>query len=148
MYLLIMRHGRAPSNSNDFDRILSPAVYRGVRKIARCVRKKVAKLDRILCSPLRRTVQTAEIINKLSYPSAPLELCDDLAPGASCEVIAEKLNTMQVEGLMLVSHQPFVGKMTHYLTGEILSIREATVACINLKSFGLYTGELSWVVES
>ena len=148
MHLLIMRHGKAPFSSNDYDRILSPAGCRGVRKIARCVRKKVAKLDRILCSPLRRTVQTAEIINKLSYPTVPLELCDDLAPGASCEVIADKLNTMQEDGLMLVSHQPFVGKMTHYLTGELLSIREATVACIKLKNFGLYSGELRWVVES
>ena len=148
MYLLIMRHGKAPYDINDFDRVLSPDGCCGVRNVARRLRKKVSILDKILCSPLRRTVQTAEIIQELSYPEVPFELCDDLAPGASCKVIAEKLNTLRKASLLLLSHQPFVGKMTHYLTGEIVAIREAMVTCIKLDSFGLYTGDLEWVLES
>ena len=142
-----MRHGKAPFDGRDTNRVLSPAGREGVRNSARHVRKKMSNLDKILCSPSLRTVQTAEIINKLSFPNAPVELFDDLAPGASCEVITDKLNSLQGEDLLLVSHQPFVGKMIHHLTGEILSVGEAMVACIKLDCFGLYSGELKWVVE-
>ncbi|OUV67314.1 MAG: phosphohistidine phosphatase SixA [Gammaproteobacteria bacterium TMED133] len=142
-----MRHGEALSGVSDFDRPLSPRGLDDIRSIASRLGDRGTTIDKILCSPLRRTRQTAELINNFSYCNVTVDLCHALAPGADCEGVVKKLKSKRADTLLLVSHQPLVGNIIHYLTREILSITVGMVACIKLKSFNPYGGELKWVIQ-
>ena len=147
MHLLIMRHGEALSGVSDFDRPLSPGGLDGVRSVASRLGDHVTTIDKILCSPLTRTIQTAELVNNFSYCNVTVDLCYALAPGADCEDVVKKLKSQRADTLLLVSHQPLVGNMIDYLTRENLSITVGMVACIKLESFDSYGGELKWVIQ-
>ena len=145
MYLLIMRHGDALSAAMDFDRILSPLGEQEARKSALAIKAKEIGLDKILCSPLPRAIQTAEIVIKVSYPKIDVEVWSDLAPGSRCDGVAQKLTVEQVGARLLVCHQPFASRMLHYLTAMNLPIATGMVACVQIDSINQHSGELLWI---
>ena len=145
MYLLIMRHGDALSAAMDFDRILSPLGEQEARKSALAIKAKEIGLDQILCSPLPRAIQTAEIVNTVSYPKIDVEVWRELAPGSRCDRVEQKLNVEQVGARLLVCHQPFASRMLHYLTAMNLPIATGMVACVQTDSINQHSGELVWI---
>jgi len=145
LYLLIMRHGDALGADMDFDRILSPLGEQEARKSALAIRAKEVVLDHILCSPLPRAMQTAEIVNTVIYQKIDVEIWADLAPGSQCDDVAQKLNVEQVDACLLVCHEPFASRMLEYLTATNLPIETGMVACVKIDSINQHSGELSWI---
>lgn len=114
--LFLMRHGEAASALNDFARPLTPRGQAYVRMLG--TRPAVAALrpDRLLCSPARRTKQTADILAKSAGFTArpdPVAEIYDATPGALYEIVKEKGGTCETMGL--VGHNPGIHSLALWL---------------------------------
>ncbi len=141
-----MRHGDAdPPISGDADRPLSERGQREVAHMAEEIISCQIDLSQICCSPLLRAQQSAAIVSRILARSDQIEVWDELVPGGSCSVVASKLNQRGRCDTLMVSHQPFVGRMVNYLTGEEWGMGTGTVACIHTEALDQFCGEVEWL---
>jgi len=117
--IYLVRHGDAVPEEDagsDRDRWLSPRGREAARVLGRLLREQALELDMILCSPLPRAVQTAELLaQSLDYlgvitslralePSAQPRIAGNAISGAGFAVLA-------------VSHEPAISAIGAYLLG-------------------------------
>lgn len=120
MRIYLVRHGDAVPEEeagSDRDRWLSDRGREGARVLARLLREQRVELDAILCSPLPRAVQTAELIaqgldflgaivpRRAFEPSAQPRVAADMIAGAGGSVL-------------VVSHEPAISTLGAYLVGK------------------------------
>ena len=118
MRLYVARHGEAGRAVSDDLRQLTA---RGVaetraayREAAGHLREPVAQL---IASPLVRARQTAAIALELLPCTGSLQTSDVLRPESSPEAIASLLESA-TSPVMLVGHQPVLGELLSWLTGD------------------------------
>lgn len=104
-----IRHGIAQEWQEvipDESRALTPAGIHRTREIAQVFKKLGFGWDSLLTSPLKRAVQTAEILQKAKL-TPRVEIFEPLSPGGSPQHLLESLDLWQGQGsLALVGHQP------------------------------------------
>lgn len=145
LFLLIMRHGDAlPNSSIDFDRLLSPLGEEQGTEAGEAIKRYGVDIQHIFCSPLPRAKKTAELVAATACSVISVETWHELAPGAECEIITAKLGSQ--DGALIVTHQPFAGRMVFYLTGEEIGMSTGTVACIQAESLDQLSCELKWLI--
>ncbi len=140
MKLFLLRHGEAEDDApggKDADRRLTENGRRATRSVASAL-TGVAKVSRILASPLLRARETAEIVAK-AFPRAPLAITKALSPSATVEEILVELESPgEEEGILLVGHQPHLGLLLGYLVtgkaGAEIPVRKSSVSCVAFKS--------------
>lgn len=114
MQLYVMRHSLSQDHAptgRDEDRQLTRQGRERARAVARELRRREAYPSRILSSPLRRCVETAEEIAQELTPGLSIELRRELAPGAgSSHVLAELMNARAAR-VLLVGHEPDVSHL-------------------------------------
>ena len=71
----------------------------------------------LLCSPYRRTIETAELLGELLRPGSQ-EVDSSLAPGAYPEAFSEQHYTGH-EHIVMVSHQPFLSQAIAHWTDDV-----------------------------
>ena len=71
----------------------------------------------LLCSPYRRTIETAELLGELLRPGSQ-EVDSSLAPGAYPEAFSEQHYT-GYEHIVMVSHQPFLSQAIALWTNDV-----------------------------
>jgi phosphohistidine phosphatase len=122
MLLYVMRHGpaedRAPSG-RDFDRGLTAAGREVVALVAAALHEARRPLAgrpwRLLTSPFRRALETAEIVATAASPRLDVEVHEDLAAGAGVPLaLVEELAEADTD-VLLVGHQPTVEELTREL---------------------------------
>lgn len=156
--LLLVRHGIAEDadlaaavGMADHRRPLTPKGEKKMRRIARTLAELVPDLALVASSPLRRAVQTAEIL-AAAYGKVPMVQTDALAPGARPETIAELLGDQRIPGpCALVGHEPDLGRWASWaLCGEGRSFIQFKKGGAALLTFpGLPAaghGELLWLL--
>lgn len=116
MWVTVWRHGEAGVAPRDEDRCLTDRGELTVRQAAREFTVQLTAAGdpvpgRLACSPLRRTCQTAAILEESWLIKA--FVCDALAPGTSVRR-PETFLTDDVEHQVIVSHQPFVSQLIWY----------------------------------
>ena len=127
-----MRHGEAlPQAAGDYERCLTEY---GARQVVASVRRLLARdlnIELLLVSPYVRARQTADIANEL-LGGVPLVVSDAVIPEAGVAGAVEALE--QASGsrdcIMVVMHQPIIGSLVYYLTGERRPMPTASVAVI------------------
>ena len=148
MDVYLMRHGEAMSReaagaSTDAERRLSVGGVAAVSLIGRRLRARNVRPDRILCSPISRAVQTAELIAKaLDGPSLDrIERVGSLHPEQEAEAFVElvKRSRMTDRTLLAVGHQPLISAIaTSLIFGSArdgLVVEPGTVLWIRLREF-------------
>lgn len=149
MIAYLVRHGVAHPDrgGGDFDRALTDEGIHRMRRIAAGLRQTMkVRPAAIWSSPLKRTVQTAELIcEALELPD--LMLCDWLAPDGDPEAHSTALRSMP-EAVVLVGHQPGLGALaSRMLTGTadsaFLPFKKGAAACIQRSGSDLH-GQLQW----
>jgi phosphohistidine phosphatase len=155
MHLYLVRHADAlplgtDGVANDSERPLSPVGYEQMTPLARGLKRLEQPFDVIATSPLLRSKQTAEeLLRLLEIPSLQLVTCDQLAPGESSRRLAKWLRKLQGNHVLLVGHEPDLGRHTGYLIGskrvniEYAKSGCALVDCDNPPRKG--TGTLLWM---
>lgn len=147
--LLLVRHGRAEPGHNmkDADRRLTDdGVAELRRSLAGLKRLKVIP-DRILTSPLFRTQETAELLQREVAPSAAVEPWPELASGAAPETYASVARNAKARGTVaMVGHMPDIGQaVAHLVGGAPLSFEPGGMACIDFDGDVLAgAGRLVW----
>jgi phosphohistidine phosphatase len=116
-----MRHGPAEeraASGRDFDRALSPHGRVRTERVARELGTRDEAPKRIFSSPLRRTVETAQIVIAALDLKIEAELRDELAPGGSSLALVEELLRQEAKRVMFVGHEPDVSSLTSHLLAE------------------------------
>ena len=138
MEIYLLRHApagvRAPEDRADDNlRPLTPGGIKQMRRIARAMRRMNLKFDLILSSPIKRAMQTAEIVAAEFRFKRRLKLTEQLAPHGDAEILLERLSVLCARSrrVLLVGHEPYLGR----LAGVLLAGRDA--AAFKLKKAGL-----------
>ena len=132
--VVFFRHGRAEPKGGgvrDEERRLTPEGRRDVEAVARLL---PFKPSRILTSPLRRTVETAEIVAGVWGLSGAVEVDDRLRPDSPHG--AEVLEGMGLRGFeVLVGHNPWLLETVEELVGGRLTLPPAGAAVVDVEAF-------------
>src|SRR5512143_1691689 len=120
MKIYLVRHGDAVPEEDagsDRDRWLSPRGREAARILARLLREQRLDPDSILCSPLPRAVQTAELLAQgLDYIGTIVSLrC--LEPSAHPRVACGEI-TAAGGTVVVVGHEPSISSIGAFIMGR------------------------------
>jgi phosphohistidine phosphatase len=143
MLLYIMRHGPAEdraASGRDFDRVLTPVGREVVARSAQALHegpRRLGRRCRVLTSPFRRALQTAEIVAAKASPPLDVEVHDDLAADAHLPLALVRELVEVGKDALLVGHQPTVEELARELLHPVRptltgGFRTATVVVLEL----------------
>lgn len=121
MNLYLARHGIAEDSApgGDAARPLTADGYKRMEEIAAGLNELGLQADRVVSSPLRRAVQTAEILARGLNTGLRVEPLNCLAPGGSLPEFLQWLEDEGVENVIAVGHMPDVAEWAaRCLTGQ------------------------------
>jgi phosphohistidine phosphatase SixA len=116
----LIRHGDAlaASEGGDAERELSEAGRDALDRMAREYLSRGWRPDRIYMSPLRRARQSAAILAERMAPPPDYEILDALAPECDPQDVVAHLAPIELPPhVVLVGHQPLLGRLVARLTG-------------------------------
>lgn len=122
MRLIFIRHAHAEGHfladaDQDMMRELTEKGIRLFKKNLKEMKRALPAPDVIFCSPLLRSIQTAELVS-LEYKSADLELITDLHLLESPRNLVEYISFLPVEGTYcFVGHEPHFSSVIAALLG-------------------------------
>ena len=120
MRIYLVRHGDAVPEEDagsDRDRWLSPRGREAARILGRLLRETRVEPDAIVCSPLPRAVQTAELIAASVDYIGHIESWRCLEPSAQPRVAAGQLATLG-NSVIVVGHEPSISALGAFLLGR------------------------------
>lgn len=127
-YLFLLRHAKtekAEFGQDDMDRSLMPEGRRAASHLGARLLADKRIPDRILCSPARRTQETARLL----LESWPQSLALETIPGlyhADTDEILGFLAGREEDSLMVVGHNPAIAEALETLSGEYGHVRPGT----------------------
>lgn len=156
MNVYLMRHGVAEAKDKtgvpDDQRELTKKGAKKTRKAAKGLRALKIPFDRIVTSPLPRARETADIVADVLKLEEEVAEAPELAPDASMEsLVARLVEYRDCRELLLVGHQPFLGKAASLLLsrneGAQIDLKKSGVCCIELNELDLKKpGVLRWML--
>jgi len=153
MKLILARHAEADSAQSDADRRLTPRGRIDAERMGVVLRGSGWQFREILCSPLLRTVETAEILRTRLEGSPEPAPVSFLAPGLNVSEAMDHLQSTQVRGAaaLWVCHMPDIAAFAATLLGipaSSLYVTPGTTLALNL-SFPLQPGKaiLVWAMQ-
>jgi phosphohistidine phosphatase len=131
MRIYLVRHGDAVPEEDagsDRDRWLSPRGREGARVLGRLLREQHIEPDAILCSPLPRAAQTAELLaTSLDYLGVVASLrC--LEPAAQPRVAGDAIMRAG-NAVIVVGHEPSISALAAHLLGTVSVTPFRTAQC-------------------
>lgn len=120
MRIYLVRHGDAVPEEDagsDRDRWLSPRGREAARVLGRLLRETRIEPDAIVCSPLPRAVQTAELIAAGVDYIGHIESWRCLEPSAQPRVAANQISALG-QSVIVVGHEPSISALGAYLLGR------------------------------
>jgi phosphohistidine phosphatase len=146
MRVYFMRHGEAdwPNwQGADEERPLTDKGVKELKLIAEAIAGLKIEVGAVLTSPLRRCVQTAEIVARALGKTAAVESA--LAPGFDASQLAALIEGRSEE-LLLVGHEPDFSGAIRAVTGGDVKMARAGLACIEIIDTERMRGDLIWLV--
>ena len=157
MDLYVLRHGEAgkrlPAGGKDSERALTVTGAEEVEQVAQGLSRLGVRLDLVATSPLKRSLQTAQIVAKtLKIKKGKVEQWSQLKPEGSRLELYRKLGQFKPESsVLLVGHEPFLSNMVADMifgnSSSGISLKKAGMAKIGLTSVHPKAkGELRWLL--
>lgn len=148
MKLYLMRHGEALHPAMDPQMHLSPRGTADVTRMGGHLRALSIRVDAVWHSPKQRAMQTAQLVAEaLGFEAAHLNMYPDLEPEGDVESAKARIDALAqsgCQGLLIVSHMPFLPKLTLALAGPSgYTDFDTAQAAFFLFSKGLWTREWS-----
>lgn len=109
MNLYLIRHSIAENISidkKDFDRELTEEGKFVIKKTSEAWKNFIGRVDVILTSPLKRAIQTAEIISASLQEKQNLIKDNNLGTGSRTADLIDLLNSLEHKNVVVVGHQP------------------------------------------
>ncbi|RMH45140.1 MAG: phosphohistidine phosphatase SixA [Deltaproteobacteria bacterium] len=143
MRAYLIRHGHAVSADTagaDDRRWLSEQGRAQLVGVAERLRDLRVSFDAVVCSPLVRAVQTAELLAGAVGFTGAVEVTAALAPGAPADRAEDELAARGV-AVAAVGHEPGISALAARLCGRLLRpFRPGQVACVD-------GGALAWWID-
>lgn len=145
MMIYLLRHGEAESHAaNDAARRLTLRGREDLDSVARQFLVNKLPLQLCISSPYVRAVETAERFLDQVAPTLALSQDPLLAPEVRAGEVMRLLETLQVEHVLLVSHNPLLSELHALLTdGDISNMHildTSELVAISLDVIGLGMG--------
>lgn len=153
MILYFLRHGRAEERGAgvaDADRQLSSEGVAQLRAAAPIWRRLNLRPDAVVSSPLRRAVQTAQLLAEAVGASDEPTIANRLAPGASWFDFGRSLaDRPEARRILFVGHEPDLSHTVALLTGaNAVRMRPGGLACVEFPGVPEPGGgELAWLLD-
>lgn len=150
MLIYLLRHGDAPYDEDRRERSLSLVGESETRGV---VSRHIAELqgvELVMCSPVLRARQTLKLLSEALNYQGELLFEDVLRSESSVAAVEHCVDRLEVQSLLLLSHQPLIGRMLEYLTdqpGLGWSMSTSTLACLDTPAFGRGVAELKWITH-
>ncbi len=109
MNLYLIRHSTSENSSatkKDFDRELTEEGKELIKHSSQTWMNFIPKFDIVLTSPLKRAVQSAEIINSVFKSEKGISVENGLSSGSRTNDLIEIITTLGLEDIAVVGHQP------------------------------------------
>jgi phosphohistidine phosphatase len=108
----------------------------------------------ILSSPLVRARQTADIVAAVLNQKSDIEEIPELAPESSPEQLTSALNNVRdKEHIMLVGHEPFLGKLAAFLingknnSDSVIPLKKGGICRIEIEAVPpTQPGQMHWLL--
>lgn len=151
MIIYILRHGQAEAQiTTDEVRRLTQQGVLDTERILAARAKEFADIASIWASPLVRAQQTAQIAMKY-LPGISLQTTSLLVPEADPQALTDWLYSnvaVETEAVLLVSHQPLVGRLLGLLCAEqdgFYPMGTSSLAAVRIQPVAAGLGELLWL---
>lgn len=119
MKLYVMRHGEAePRASSDAERRLTARGEAEVRAVALAAATRLGALHTVASSPYQRARGTAAALMRTLGFAGELVIDPGLMPDGSPRDLAALVEGGEAREVLLVSHQPLVGELLHWLCDD------------------------------
>jgi phosphohistidine phosphatase len=149
--LLLVRHAKATHETGfaDFERPLKPSGLQDAAVMAGRLKETGHVPQILVTSPALRTISTANVLSQhLEVPNAEeiLEIYE--ADQSDLIDIISQLND-RYDFIGLVGHNPGIGQVLYYLTGEVRDVSPGAIALIEFDTktwagTGARTGKLAY----
>jgi len=132
--LVLMRHAKsswADNNQHDFDRPLNHRGIRNAKEMGLYLKQQGISVQRILCSPAKRTQETLELVQE-GLQVLETKLCPNLYEASLGEVLSEIQNQAECPLLMVLGHNPSISYTAAYLANhDIEHFSTGAVLCLD-----------------
>lgn len=122
MDIFILRHGKAGkrdgAGGDDAARPLTPKGAREIRVVSRWMAGCGIVPDLIASSPLKRALETAEIVAEEILHKQEIAVWNELEPGSDPDTLRKRLKVLpDVNMVLLVGHEPHLLQLIKCLIG-------------------------------
>lgn len=150
MLIYLMRHGEAAQQAqSDQTRELTRQGIVDNRSVCEKFAQQAPMINRALMSPYQRTRQTATAMRSV-LPDLRFEVSPALVPDASPYDLLDKLESIDDQQILLVSHNPLLSDFLALLVdGTLESQRQmgtSHLACVSLDLVAPGCGELKYIL--
>lgn len=148
MALFLVQHGISAPKDIDPEKGLIEQGREETARLAGVAKNYAVDVRRIVHSGKKRAEQTAEIMQGILGVAAPLEVMDGIAPLDDVKECAGRLNPE--ENMMIVSHLPFLERLTSYLTagmaeGRVCRFQNSGIVCLEMEENK--EGKKDWYIK-
>lgn len=152
MDLYLLRHGiaeEAGPGQNDWNRVLTDEGKRKLRQVLHAALDAKVAPSLILASPLKRTLQTAEIARDVLKAKIDIVPTPALQPGTTVEKVWDEVRLYKdLPALLIVGHNPTFGELAGYLLGSPslqVDFKKGALMKVEIPSFSAAPrGALQW----
>jgi len=135
MKLYLVQHAEAASKDVDPQRPLSDQGRRDIQKVAAFIKPLNLSVDYLWHSTKKRAIQTAEILAEVVKINEAKIARDGLAPNDDVTQLKDELVSAQND-IMIVSHLPFVSKLTSLLltgaeSASTVAFKQGGIVCLS-----------------
>lgn len=135
MELYFMQHGQAVSEQEDPAKPLSREGVAQIQASAQAIHRLGLAFDVIVCSPKRRSHQSAALVAEaVRYPYSDILESKAILPKAEPEELLQKLSQMIGDKVLVVGHLPNLSRLVSYLLGsenELVRFENGGLVCID-----------------
>ncbi|MBI1805776.1 MAG: phosphohistidine phosphatase SixA [Ignavibacteria bacterium] len=152
MHLYFLRHGDATESApDDASRPLTMLGQEQARIAAETLKKLHVVLEGLLCSPLLRARQTAEIVRR-ELNVKELIVTEYLVPSTAHRQIIDKLNAISHQAILLVGHEPHLSTLASLLISGTrnsrIIMKKGSLACLEVAApIEPGNGVLRWLMS-
>lgn len=151
MNVYFLRHGDAEYGSKaDHLRELTSDGKEKLKIAAAGWAELIPSLDKIFSSPLKRAVQTAEIVKDVFSLSGKIEIDERITSGCRFDEVLSLINSAGKENFMIVGHMPDLSyHVSAFLgtSGSAVNFGKGTIAKVNFMGKAIAgRGTLEWLL--
>jgi len=152
--LYILRHGNAeaPALGNDAARKLTEIGVQEVLSSALQFKQKNETINQVFVSPYIRAQQTAQhFLDSINYTGVTTTI-DKITPSGKPIDVALWLSELQLDSVLLITHEPFASQMIDLLSDLPLPhdfmMQTATIAAVEGEILATACCQLRWIVNA